>query len=135
MKYCTLFRTWTPWNYFSTVYIAFSDWPGVWTTFQIVNPSLSTEGEIVRVKLITTIVLNETKEKSKVDKTIRLVKHEKLGYYLELNCYDGSSLGIVELQPTSKKVMKARDFMNGLRGNNTLIWMSPPPDTNKTSAE
>ena len=61
-----------------------------------------------------------------IDKAVRFIKHEKFGYYLEISCHDGSSLGILELQPTSKKVMKARDFMNGLRGNNTLIWVTPP---------
>ena len=73
--------------------IAFSDWPGVWTTFQIENEVK----EVVRVKLITTTILSNKTLTN--DKMIRLVKHEKFGHYLEVTCHDGSMLGILELQP------------------------------------
>jgi methionyl-tRNA formyltransferase len=33
---------------------------------------------------------------------------------LRVVCGDGSVLGVLELQPPGKKVMAARDFLNGL---------------------
>ena len=44
---------------------------------------------------------------------------------LQVACGDGSMLGISEVQPSGKKVMPVRDFVNGLRGS-TLRWTVPP---------
>jgi methionyl-tRNA formyltransferase len=36
---------------------------------------------------------------------------------LEVICGDGSILGLLKVQPVSKKVMNAKSFFNGLQGN------------------
>ena len=40
---------------------------------------------------------------------------------LSVVCGDGSVLGVLELQPSGKKVMDAKSFINGTRGR-TLQW-------------
>ena len=106
----------------------FSEWPGVWTSFTIESPS---SNELIRVKLITTRVLEKPSSlpssSADNDRVVMFQKHEVYGQCLKVQCHDGSTLAILELQPTSKKIMKARDFFNGLRGNK-LIWASPPDD-------
>ena len=42
---------------------------------------------------------------------------------LSIVCGDGSILGILELQPPGKKIMDAKSYINGLRGQ-TLRWKS-----------
>lgn len=109
----------------------FSEWPGVWTSFNIEDPSCTTI-ESIRVKLITTRLLENklcTMPSSNSDRVVLFLKHSVYGHCLKVQCHDGSTLAILELQPTSKKVMKARDFVNGLRGNK-LVWVSPPEDDN-----
>lgn len=105
----------------------FSEWPGVWTSFTIESPS---SNELIRVKLITTRVLENTStlpSSADNDRVVMFQKHDVYGQCLKVQCHDGSTLAILELQPTSKKVMKARDFFNGLRGNK-LMWASPPDE-------
>ena len=98
-----------------------------------------------RIKLITTRVVTEDMldcDNSKVkevlnsnnDQTIvHLVKisndadptrlTDKPQDGLLLRCFDGSLLAILEIQPTGKRVMDVKSFVNGLRGQQ-LWWKS-----------
>lgn len=96
----------------------FSIWPGTWSTFRI------DEEEVQKIKIITTIVLSPPNSVLPVDRTkdvIQVKCKEVGGDVLQVVCGDGSVLGLVEVQPLSRKVMKARDFANGLRGRK-LVW-------------
>ncbi len=104
----------------------FSDWPGVWTKFQVKSSSSDSESfsDNVRMKLITTTVIDDAsgaRANSSRSSAVHLVTHSKYGFVLEAVCGDGSKLGIVELQPEARKTVKARDYMNGLRGGQ-LYW-------------
>jgi hypothetical protein len=46
--------------------------------------------------------------------------------FFRIACGDGSVLGIEELQPVGKKVMKAKNFFNGLRGRRLMYAPAPP---------
>lgn len=97
---------------------AFSEWPGSYAYFQIGdNP------EPERIKLITTRVLQEahTSHSSPAFKAskARWGKTE----ILQIPCYDGSILGILDIQRAGKKVMDAKAFINGLRGNIEMVWV------------
>lgn len=96
-------------------------WPGVWSTFAI---SLEGESDSApqRIKIISTLVLEATL--SPLTREVTVVKEGK-NDILRVVCGDGSVLGILELQPPGKKVMAAKDFVNGLRGAN-IQWTVPP---------
>ena len=104
----------------------FSVWPGTWSLFQI------GEGvEPVRVKIITTKVLKvggRTDDNSENDsKAVEYITEGKIGIF-KVKCFDGSELGIVELQPPGKKTMTANAYQNGLKGLGlTLFWADNPP--------
>jgi len=93
-----------------------------------------------RIKLTTTSVVNEQmvsehdlntcEEVWEVnDHAVQLVKvyptvHAKKGKdALVMKCHDGTVLAVYELQPAGKKVMDAKSFINGLRGQG-LFWAS-----------
>lgn len=118
----------------------FAGWPGIWTTLRVGD---SNDGSVERVKIITTTVLEgkgrpnteeaaETPPTTTVSNACELVKLVgKDGVkrdLLRVVCADGSVLGILELQPPSKKVMDARSFINGLRGA-PLSWVRPEDST------
>lgn len=106
----------------------FADWPGTWTEFVIrdkVTKECLESG--LRIKVVTTRLLDSTASNSKTDTLCALEKHPEHGFLLRVTCGDGSALGILEVHPPGKKVMKVRDFMNGLKGNE-LHWASPAPD-------
>lgn len=96
---------------------AFSEWPGSYAYFQI-----GESAEPERIKLITTRVVQDSHKSQlppfKVSKS-RLGKTE----ILQIPCYDGSVLGILEIQRAGKKVMDAKAFINGLRGNIEMVWV------------
>ena len=99
-------------------------WPGLWSTFSITGAD-EAESEPQRIKIITTILLPTTDSIATTDVTV--VKEGKRDV-LRVVCGDGSVIGIVELQPPSKKVMPVRDFVNGLRGA-SIKWTVPPLPT------
>lgn len=87
----------------------------------------------IRLKLITTVVLREPMEHSIAlnlhpTNIANFEKNPQFGLILKITCQDGSQLGIIELQPAGKKVMAARDYMNGLRGRQ-LQWIIPPAES------
>lgn len=43
--------------------------------------------------------------------------------YLAVHCYDGSILGILELQPKGKKIVSAKAFNNGLQQKKKAYWL------------
>lgn len=108
----------------------YSEWPGIWSTFQFGNET----AEAKRIKIITTIVISDaptladataTSPSTHLSRQVQPIKHNGVDC-LRVVCGDGSVLGIVELQPESKKVMQCKTFLNGLRGE-PLFWCQPPP--------
>lgn len=110
----------------------FAGWPGIWSTFRVGEGD--EEGQ--RIKIITTTVLagpgsdppsdivTITKFQAKDEAGNNKGKPKDI---LCAVCGDGSSLGILELQPPGKKIMDAKSFMNGVRGQ-ALRWQSPRND-------
>ena len=102
----------------------FAGWPGIWATFRVEGVSEE------RVKIITTAVLPaEGKPSETCSGKCELMKQAILEDgskrdLLKVVCADGSVLGILELQPPSKKVMDAKSFVNGLRGAG-VSWVAP----------
>jgi methionyl-tRNA formyltransferase len=96
-------------------------WPGLWSTFTA-TPEGGAESEPQRIKIITTVLKDWTAVTPTRD--ILVIRDGKRDL-LQVVCGDGSLLGISEVQPSGKKVMPVRDFVNGLRGS-TLRWTVPP---------
>jgi len=86
---------------------AFAGWPG--TRLRVENT-----GETLELKILNTAL--SPNSRAKTDEIIFT------GDGLELVCFDGSVLKILELQAPGKRAVKARDFWNGLRAK-TLRWM------------
>ncbi|EFJ26134.1 hypothetical protein SELMODRAFT_173020 [Selaginella moellendorffii] len=84
---------------------AFSEWPGTKAKFHL---SSSNDREILEMKIVTTRVCQSGFPSTR---SILL----KAGSML-VECGDHSWLEILEVQPPGRKVMKARDFWNGLQG-------------------
>ncbi|CAM9145980.1 unnamed protein product [Ectocarpus sp. 12 AP-2014] len=105
---------------------AFAGWPGTWAMFSWGKEG--TDSEARKVKLITTAVADPTAaghdadggtiEETSVAERQVVMK----GDALELVCSDGSVLRVLELQPLNKKVMSAKAFANGLRGDE-MRWV------------
>lgn len=93
---------------------AFAEWPGAKAKFDIGSP----DGEMktLDLKIITTRVGNKG---GGSDGVVKLV-----GDALVVPCGDNTTLEILELQPPGKKVMRAKDFCNGLRGQQILVSYS-----------
>jgi len=93
---------------------AFAEWPGAKATFDIRSP----DGQMktLDLKIITTRVGGKVVDP---DGVVKLV-----GDALVVPCGDNSTLEILELQPPGKKVMRAKDFCNGLRGQQILVGKS-----------
>jgi methionyl-tRNA formyltransferase len=115
-------------------------WPGLWSTFQVLTADpTAAEGaaplgareeewaavEAQRIKIITTAVLEDAPGAAAPTQTVTAAKQGRADV-LRVVCGDGSVLGVLELQPPGKKVMAARDFLNGLRGRYAMRWTVPP---------
>lgn len=75
------------------------------------------------MKIITTELGEPAPEGEVMNKCPSLDKEVILrGDALEVTCGDGSVLKILEVQPMNKKVMSAKSFANGLRGE-PLTWV------------
>jgi hypothetical protein len=98
------------------------------------NAARYAEGENIRVKLIETMIIKENPSGDSpsgaspgdfsgldVDRSISIAKVNKQRV-LRLTCGDGSKLGVLMLQPASKRVMSASDFMNGQAGRD-VYWI------------
>jgi len=90
---------------------AFAEWPGAKAKFDI----RSADGlmKSLDLKIITTRVGGEVVDSNDVVKLV--------GDALVVPCGDNVTLEILELQPPGKKVMRAKDFCNGLRGQQILV--------------
>lgn len=90
---------------------AFAEWPGAKGKFDIGSP----DGQMKTfdLKIITTRVGDKVVDS---DGVVKLV-----GEALVVPCGDNTTLEILELQPPGKKVMRAKDFCNGLRGQQILV--------------
>ena len=102
-------------------------WPGIWSNFQIGNNE-----EVQRIKIITTRVLGAAGSSTPSEEVLVMKYQDMDGKgntigkkrdVLSIVCGDGSILGILELQPPGKKIMDAKSYINGLRGQ-TLKWKS-----------
>jgi hypothetical protein len=84
------------------------------------------------MKIISTVVLNpigvsgkQSEPSVQMEKVANPYNPEgKKIDVLKVVCGDGSELGLVQVQPASKKAMDAKSFMNGLRGA-PLSWTVP----------
>lgn len=90
---------------------AFADWPGTKAKFQVLNPSGAIQN--LDLKIITTKVHDGLLDEKHV------VKQDSSS--LIVSCEGNSSLEILELQPPGKRVMSAKDFINGLRGQQIRV--------------
>ena len=97
---------------------AYAGWPGTWTLFRS-----SFSEEAVRVKVITTCIIDGGRRSPQPDNKVVLIKHKDQDV-LRLECGDGSILGVSEVQPAGKKEMSAKAYVNGLRGAD-LFWTLP----------
>lgn len=106
----------------------FSEWPGVWSHFYLLDKDSNQENSSkkrLKIKLITTRVLGEGcgNDSSNGENEALYVLPEnskqKEGYFC-IACKGGSYLAVDELQPVGKKVMKAKNFFNGLRGRRLI---------------
>ena len=93
----------------------FSVWPGTWMYFTIGDES----NEPVRVKVIQTQVREEKPGSGSPTRQVQLGKGKGEG--LLVVCADGTVLELLQVQPETKKVMDAKSFVNGLRGQ-ALHW-------------
>lgn len=89
------------------------------------------DSEPRKVKLITTAVgdasIGSPNGATEAEKTPAGGRQVVLkGEALELTCVDGSVLRVLELQPLNKKVMSAKAFANGLRGEE-ISWVELEP--------
>jgi methionyl-tRNA formyltransferase len=113
----------------------FAEWPGTIGTFQIgaedgTNPA-------VGIKLVTTVVLDGQPGAAECTREVSVVKHKVNGKdvpVLRVVCHDGSVLGIVEVLPPSRRVMNVQDFINGLKGDRSIRWVTPISAAGVTSA-
>lgn len=98
---------------------AFADWPGTKAKFQVLNPSGAIQN--LDLKIITSKAHAgmgiEGSDGSLDQKHVVKQKNSSLIVYCEGN----SSLEILELQPPGKRVMSAKDFVNGLRGQQITV--------------
>lgn len=93
---------------------AFAEWPGTRARFKVLSPT--GEGHDLELKLITTKPLSGIARKE-TDKHV--IKHGNSS--LIVYCGGDSALEILELQPAGKRVMSAKDFLNGLRGQQLKV--------------
>lgn len=96
---------------------AFAEWPGLTGLFLV--GANATEPQ--RIKIITTTVLTEG-DGTPTDVSITVAKFGK-NDILQITCADSSKLGVLELQPAGKKIMDAKAFINGLRGDRCIKWV------------
>jgi len=99
----------------------FAEWPGIWSMFSIEDQQPQ------KIKIITTRVIESKPETIPIEnreKDVKIVKIDGINMFRVI-CGDGSVLGIVELQPQSRNIMRAKDFQNGMRGQ-SLRWNPCP---------
>ncbi|KAG6527720.1 hypothetical protein ZIOFF_009846 [Zingiber officinale] len=87
---------------------AFADWPGTRAKFQVID--MNGNANVVEIKITTTRISDATD----VDGGGNEIIYSRSA--LLVPCAGDSWLEVLELQPPGKKVMSARDFWNGLRG-------------------
>lgn len=116
----------------------FAGWPGTWSWFELGEEGGGEEGELVRLKIVTTRVVEGGNEgeggKEGEGRGVELVGGKGGG--LRVVCGDGSVLDLLEVQPPGKKVMDSKSYANGLRGRR-LRWkpMPPPKEDEEEGAE
>ncbi|KAJ0962744.1 hypothetical protein J5N97_027866 [Dioscorea zingiberensis] len=86
---------------------AFAGWPGTRARIQVIDSSGNPN--VLEIKIITTRVSGACERKEVDEITF-------VGGALVFPCAGQSALEVLELQLPGKKVMTARDFWNGLRG-------------------
>jgi methionyl-tRNA formyltransferase len=99
----------------------FSIWPGTFCYLKIGDE------EPVKCKIIETRVLDESLP---VRQNLEMGPTKQDG--LRLVCSDGSVLEILKLQPTTRNIMDAKSFVNGLQGRN-VVWVKTPSNESISS--
>lgn len=108
----------------------FAGWPGTWAWFELLEEGGKEEGELVRLKIVTTRVVEV--EGGVGGRGVELVGGKGGG--LRVVCGDGSALDLLEVQPPGKKVMDSKSYANGLRGRR-LRWKPMPPKEEEEGVE
>ncbi|KAG6553189.1 hypothetical protein Mapa_005249 [Marchantia paleacea] len=100
---------------------AFAEWPGTRAKFLLSNSN--GDVQTIELKIVTTRVKHVSHGSLPSGGELSLV-----GDALVVPCggegSDGTCLEILQLQPPAKKVMSARDFFNGLRGQRLLKYLN-----------
>ncbi|KAL2603239.1 hypothetical protein R1flu_008804 [Riccia fluitans] len=96
---------------------AFAEWPGTRARFLLCSSSGETQS--IELKVVTTLVNSLSAESLPSGGEVSLVR-DALVVPCGREGADCTYLEIVKLQPPAKKVMSARDFCNGLRGQKLL---------------
>ena len=111
----------------------FAGWPGTWAWFELVDEGEEgrEEGELVRLKIVTTRVVEQ--EGGEGGREVGLVGGKGGG--LRVVCGDGSVLDLMEVQPPGKKVMDSKSYANGLRGRKLRWKPMLPKEEDKEGVE
>ncbi|KAH7286780.1 hypothetical protein KP509_32G022600 [Ceratopteris richardii] len=97
---------------------AFAEWPGTKAKFELLNESQEVTQDLV-LKIITTKPHNDLVIENSRENHGPVVRQQKSSLFVSCGCE--STLEIVELQPPGKRVMKAKDFVNGLQGKELRV--------------
>ena len=92
----------------------FSMWP---QTFLWLQPS---DRDPIQVKVLKSRVVSQVQREP--TNVVTLGPDKKSG--LQVVCYDGSVLELLQVQPATRKPFPARDFQNGYPGE-TIRWVQP----------
>lgn len=90
---------------------AFAEWPGARCQFLLCSANGQTK--TIELKIATTTVGTGPCDS---DRIVKLIDNA-----LVVPCGKNTTLHILELQPPGKKVMRAKDFCNGFRGQQLLV--------------
>lgn len=113
---------------------AFSEWPGISAVFALGGEPSSTTMTTMKVKILTTCLLEAATVAPSLSKCSgaagEVLWLKGLGV-MAIRCRgegqgeEPSWLGIKEVKPENKKQMDTKSFVNGLRGNLSIRWLSP----------
>lgn len=97
-----------------------NEWPGIHSLFFVGEST-----EPVRIKIITTAVIQSSTDELGLEgrEWLTVIRYQNKEV-LQVKCGDGSMLALLELQPVGKKVMDAKAFINGFRGNVKIKYVN-----------
>lgn len=101
----------------------FSMWPGTFLYLRLGDDD-DADTATVKVKVVESRVAGEAGSRTDLTNVVAIPRK---GAGLMVVCFDGSVLELTQIQPVTKKVMDAKSFVNGLRGQ-TLRWVQTPEE-------